>query len=61
MKKECQRGEKLAPKRGDVNRLYFGGQWTWRCECGGIATAKKMGWVDGKFGLVVNRHQQGGK
>jgi hypothetical protein len=51
----CAKGGKLAAKKG--RGIYVDGNWIWRCHCGGVATANKMGWVDGKFGLIINQHQ----
>lgn len=51
----CTKGGKLATKKN--HGIYVGGQWIWRCKCRGVATANKMGWVDGKFGLIINQHQ----
>ena len=52
----CLAGEKLAAK--NVARIFVGGEWKWRCHCGTVATAQRMGWVDGKFGLITEPHKK---
>jgi hypothetical protein len=47
----CAKGGKLAAKKG--RGIYVDGNWIWRCHCGGVATANKMGWAGGKFGLII--------
>lgn len=52
----CHAGGKLTAK--DANRLFVGGQWVWRCHCGTVATAHRMDWIDGKFGLITEPHKK---
>jgi hypothetical protein len=54
--RQCRNSEAVIPKKEKKHARYVRGEWVWRCSCGQVVTADKMGWVKGKFGLIVDAH-----